>query len=241
MCVKIHFQSSLEGRAGAGTHTRIPYFPTSARHAAECGDPAPSQKVQLKVKAEEADMQKMWKWMEFVIFIRISGWLKRLNMVERPNFLFKSDWTMTFLNEFYVGWVLHVTASRTQTSYSGQPTQKVPELAWKAMDQAPRVYAPSWMQRPMEAVRYMPQVAPAAAAVAPAPVPAPLPVTQLPLQMPQGAPKRKGSDMTIKEMKAAWLQKSRITISGEHQQHVYLSLSHLLLTLFRAAIVLRCS
>lgn len=62
----------------------------------------------------------------------------------------------------------------------------------KAMDQAPRVYAPSWMQRPMEAVRIMPQ----------ATAPTPLPVTQLQLPMPQGVPKRKGIDIPIREMKA---------------------------------------
>ncbi|CAK9098843.1 unnamed protein product [Durusdinium trenchii] len=63
----------------------------------------------------------------------------------------------------------------------------------KAMDQAPRVYAPSWMQRPMEAVRIMPQ----------ATAPTPLPVTQLQLPMPQGVPKRKGIDIPIREMKAS--------------------------------------
>ena len=41
---------------------------------------------------------------------------------------------------------------------------------------APRVYAPSWMQRPMEAVRYMPSVA--------QPTVPPQAVTQL--QLPQG-------------------------------------------------------
>ncbi len=42
---------------------------------------------------------------------------------------------------------------------------------------APRVYAPSWMQRPMEAVRYMPSVATAQPSV-------PQAITQL--QLPQG-------------------------------------------------------
>ena len=57
---------------------------------------------------------------------------------------------------------------------------------------APRVYAPTWMQRPMEAVRYMPSVA--------QPSVPPQAVTQL--QLPQGVPKRKGLDIPIREMKA---------------------------------------
>eukprot|EP00435_Cladocopium_sp_Y103_P049391 s683_g14.t2 len=80
------------------------------------------------------------------------------------------------------------------TEDSSTATVEENRLCAKAMDSnAPRVYAPSWMQRPMEAVRYMPQVAPQTIA--------PAAVTQL--QLPQGVPKRKGLDIPIREIKAA--------------------------------------
>lgn len=84
---------------------------------------------------------------------------------------------MDIVGEFVYGdwWFFHIYVFVSFGVALVISTFQAPLFATKDSN-APRVYAPSWMQRPMEAVRYMPTVA--------QPSVPPQAVTQL--QLPQG-------------------------------------------------------